>query len=100
MSNSKDKSDQVVEGAIAGGLVGAVLGAFLTGKGEGTMISAIVGAAIGASIKAGEEAKNLDLPVLYEENGNIYKVYPDGRKELVRQLVKVRTRIPKRFTLE
>lgn len=100
MSNSRDKSDKIVEGALAGGLVGAALGALLTGKGEGTMISAIVGAAIGASIKAGEEAQKMNLPVLYEENGKIYKVFPDGKKELIRELAKVKTRIPKTFILE
>lgn len=94
------KKQEIIDGAIAGGIIGAALGALLTGKGKSTIISALAGAAIGASIKAKQEAKKLDVPVMYEEEGTIYRVYPDGTKELVKELDKSTTTIPQSFSIE
>lgn len=97
MSRNKD---EIIEGAIAGGLIGAALGALLTGKSKGALASAIAGAAIGASLKALNEAKNIDRPVLYEKDGEVYKIYPDGRREFVKKLEQNQTEIPSTFTLD
>jgi|GEM_PF-1381395 len=94
------KKQEIIDGAIAGGIIGAALGALLTGKGKSTLISALTGVAIGASIKAQKEAKKLDVPVMYEEEGIIYKVYPDGTKELVKEIDKSTTTIPQSFSIE
>jgi len=94
------KKQEIIEGAIAGGVMGAALGSLLTGKGKTTLISAITGAAIGASIKALKEAKKLEVPVLYEEDGTIYRVFSNGDREVVKELKKTDTNIPQTFLLE
>lgn len=96
---AKNKQD-IIEGAIAGGLIGAALGALLTGKGKTTLIAALAGAAIGASIKAQKEAKKLEVPILYEEDGIIYRVFPNGEREIVKELEKIESNIPQKFSLE
>ena len=67
---TKKERNKVIEAAIAGGAIGAVLGAIVTGKKKDSFIAALVGAAIGASRIALDEAKELDVPVLYDRNGN------------------------------
>ncbi len=100
MVKRKKNRNKIIERAIEGGLFGAALGALLTGKSKGTIASALVGAAIGASIKALEEAKELDVPVLYEEDGVIYKIYPNGKSEIVKKSKKQRNNIPLTFFLD
>lgn len=82
----QQNKDEIIKDAIAGGLLGAALGALLTGKSDRSVLAAIVGAAIGASLSAQREAKALNTPVLYEIEGSIYRVYPDGHKELIKRL--------------
>jgi hypothetical protein len=60
----------------------------------------LVGAAIGASLAAQEEAKELEQPLLYEENGTIFRVFPDGRREVVKKLIRRKSTIPRNFRLE
>ena len=71
-----------IENAVAGGIVGAALGALLTEKGERTFIAGLVGAAIGASLEALKEAESISTPIMFEENGEIYKQYSNGKKSL------------------
>lgn len=97
--NTKNK-DERIENAIAGGLVGAALGALLTNKGEGTIVAGLVGAAIGASVSAINEAKYISTPVMYEENGKLYKQYANGKKEFVKSLSKHNQKIPPTFSID
>ncbi|RLD52007.1 MAG: hypothetical protein DRJ05_17840 [Bacteroidetes bacterium] len=91
---------EIIENAVAGGVIGAALGAVITGKSEYTHASAIVGAAIGASLKAQKEANDLKVPVLYEEDGIIYKYFPNGERELVKEIEPIqKSIIPPTFTL-
>ncbi|MBK7127801.1 MAG: glycine zipper 2TM domain-containing protein [Crocinitomicaceae bacterium] len=93
--------DEIIKDAIAGGLIGAALGAMLTGKSDRSILAAIVGAAINASLKAQQEVKALDTSVVYEIDGIIYRVHPDGSKEFVKRLPRSKRRIYKReFRLE
>lgn len=96
----KKNKDEIIEGAVAGGAIGAALGALLTGRTKGAVVSALVGAAIGASLKAIKEAEDLDTPVLYEFDGVIYRVHPDGRREKVKQLSSRSGSVPNKFTLD
>lgn len=100
MSTKKKNRRELVESALAGGLIGAALGALLTGKSKGAIVSALVGAAIGASLKAIDEATEINMPVLYEEEGVIYKIYPDGSKEMVKKINRYNTKIPLSFSIE
>ena len=96
---SESKND-IIEGAIAGGLIGAALGALFTGKSKGSIVSLIAGAAIGASLKALEKAKKTNIPVLYEENGSLYKLHPNGECEFIREIEQNEIDIPENFSLE
>jgi outer membrane lipoprotein SlyB len=91
--------DDIIKDAIAGGLIGAALGAMLTGKSDRSVLAAIVGAAIGASLSAQSEVKKLDTSVLYEINGIIYRVHPDGSKEFVKRIPRSKRRVTKEFRL-
>ncbi|MEX1003120.1 MAG: hypothetical protein WDZ35_13465 [Crocinitomicaceae bacterium] len=103
MGNMDNRSKhEIIERAIAAGIVGAALGALLTGKSKGALAAGIVGAAIGASIKAQKEAKQFELSYLYEENGKIYRAFPDGSREFVKRISRSgrELNIPSTFTLE
>lgn|SRR5574343_180535 len=97
---AEESRDEKIENAIAGGIIGAALGAMLTGKGDRSILAGLVGAAIGASITAREEAKELEQPLLYEDEGTIFRVYPDGHREVVKKLTRRRTNIPRNFRLD
>jgi len=97
---SEKNKDEIIEGALAGGIIGAALGAFLTGKGRNTIVSALVGAAIGASVKARKEAQSLNVPIMYEEEGEVYLIHPDGRKEYIKTKETRKGSIPRKFSLD
>lgn len=98
---SKVKVEKVEKG-IEKGLTGSALGAFITGKKSNTIISAMVGAAVGASIKAFQEAVSVKAPVMYEEDGALYVVHPDGSIEFVKQKETIRKtrKVPQNFSLD
>lgn len=100
MAKRKKNRREIVEGALAGGLIGAALGAILIGKSRGAIASALVGAAIGASIKAMKEAEEMNMTVLYEENGTVYKVFPDGSRVEFKKINRTNIKIPTSFSLE
>ena len=100
MADRRKNTGEVIESALAGGIVGAALGALLTGKSKGTLASALLGAAIAASVKALGEAKENNLPVLFEENGVLYMLYPDGTKKLVKESGKKHRTIPLNFEIK
>lgn len=100
MASNTKKKDERIENAIAGGLVGAALGALLTNKSEDTIVASLVGAAIGASLSAIDEAKDISTPVMYEENGKLYKQYSNGKKEFVKNISKHNQKIPPTFSID
>ncbi len=97
---SDTKRNDLIENAIAGGLIGAALGALLTGRRGNTIVAGLLGAAIGASIKAQRKVENIGLPVYYEEEGVIYKVFSDGTKEKVKEVKARKSNIPKSFSID
>lgn len=94
-----NKND-IIKKAIAGGIVGGALGALFTGKSRGALASMIAGAAIGASLEALDKAVDTGIPVLFEEDGYMYRLYPDGSQELVRKIEPQKIKIPQNFSLE
>ena len=85
MATRHKNTDEIIESALAGGIIGAALGALLTGRSKDTLASALLGAAIGASVKALSEAKENQLPVLFEENGTLFQLNPDGSTKLIKR---------------
>lgn len=77
----------MLESLIAGGVVGAALGALLAKKKEqGATLGAIAEAAIVATYRANEEAQKANVPVMFEENGNLFVLHPDGTKEFIKEI--------------
>ena len=94
------EDNDILKKAIAGGLIGAALGALFTGKSKDTLTSLIAGAAIGASLEALKKAKNTDIPVLYEDDGSIYKLHPNGQREFIKETEQEEINIPETFSLD
>lgn len=93
--------DEILESLIAGGLIGAALGALLSkSKENGATIGALAGAAILATFKASEQAKKSKVPILYEENGLLYEIQPNGKKRFIKELEKSLSLKNKKFTLK
>lgn len=77
--------EEIFQSLIAGGIVGASLGALLSGgsRGQVTILGAIAGAAILATYKANEKALQTNLPMYAEENGSLYQIQADGKKNFI-----------------
>jgi Ran GTPase-activating protein (RanGAP) involved in mRNA processing and transport len=91
--------NNLLEVAIAGGLIGAALEALVSGDKKNSGLGALAGAVIAASLRANQEASKTNVPVVIEENNNLYEVSPDGSKKLIKKLEKNSKPIPKKFTL-
>jgi hypothetical protein len=91
----------MAEDKLKNALVGAAVGAGLSKIFDGnTMLLALAGAAIGASVEGRENAKKLNSPVVFVENGKLMKEFPDGRKEFIKSLKKTnRPDFGKKFTI-
>lgn len=91
--------NEIITKALEKGIIGATLGALFTGKSKVALASLIAGIAIGASFKAFKQAKKTNIPVLYEDNGSIYRLYSNGKLEFVKKIESNNTNIPERFSL-
>jgi hypothetical protein len=92
------KEEEMIESLVKGGVIGAALGALVTDNKNGAILGALAGAAIAASLQANENAVKTNLPMLMEENGNLYKILPGGERRLIRSLNKSK-KPPKNFRL-
>lgn len=90
---------EIIESLIAGGLLGAALGALVSDDNRGATIGAIAGAAIVASFRANQQAQATGIPVVIEQDNELIRVYPDGRRELIRKIPRSNAYIPKKFKL-
>jgi hypothetical protein len=96
----EDKNTSL-ESLMADGLIGAGLGALLSNdKEEGALIGALLGAAIAATANASEEARKTAVPLLVEENGELYEIFGPGKKRFVRRLPKPVRPLGKSFKLK
>jgi hypothetical protein len=94
------KDSEILDSLVAGGLIGAALGALVKNDKKVVTLSAIAGAALLASFYASERAKEIDVPIILEENGILYEVR-NGEKKLVKVLPKKSSiNIQKEFILE
>ena len=94
----KDESE-ILEKLIAGGLVGAALGALIKNDKTVVTLGALAGAAVFASYYASEKAKEVDMPLIVEEDGALYELWK-GKKKLIKKLPKSSTKIQKEFLLK
>jgi Glycine zipper len=96
------KSDEeIIESLVAGGLIGAALGALISkSKGEGAALGALIGAAILGTYKANEKAKETHIPMVMEENGNLYQINADGSKQFIKVIEKSNVKFEKAFKLK
>ncbi|MFP9117239.1 glycine zipper 2TM domain-containing protein [Flavobacterium sp. RNTU_13] len=95
-----EQDDKILENLITGGVVGAALGALLSkDKREGATLGALAGAAILATFRANEEAKKSNVPLILEEEGNLYEISPDGQRRFLRKIEKPKITMPSQFKL-
>lgn len=94
------RKNDIIKKLIAGGIVGGALGALFTKESKDSKASILLGAALGASVVALDKAVSTGEPVLFEEDGFMYRLYPDGHQELVREIEHEEIDIPKNFSLE
>lgn len=93
--------DEILDNLIAGGLIGTALGALLSkNKEEGSVIGALAGAAILATYKAGEKARETNIPVYVEDKGNLYLIEKDGHKKFIRKIEKPAVKLKPTFKLK
>jgi hypothetical protein len=71
-------------------LIGAGLGQIFEGN---KVLLALAGAAIGASLEGRKNAKRLNSSIVYVDNGNLIKEFPDGRKEILKTMSTVANKI-------
>jgi malate/lactate dehydrogenase len=91
--------DEILEGLIAGGVIGTALEALLSKNNNVTGLGALIGAAILATYKAGEKARQTNVPVYVETNGNLYLVDKDGNKKFIRKIEKSAVKLKSNFKL-
>ena len=53
-----------------------------------------------ASRKAYKNAESTDIPLVVEEDNKLYRIYPDGRKVLIKKLPNFNRDISSNFTLK
>lgn len=95
-----EQDDKILENLITAGVVGAALGALLSkDKREGATLGALAGAAILATFRANEEAKKSNLPLILEEEGSLYEIYPNGERKFLRKIEKPNITLPSQFKL-
>lgn len=90
---------EIIESLVAGGLLGAALGALVSKDNRGAAIGAIAGAAIVASFRANQRAQATGIPVIEEQDNELVRLYPDGRRELIRKIPRTNANIPQKFKL-
>jgi outer membrane lipoprotein SlyB len=94
------KDEEIIESLIVGGIIGAALGALITGNKNGGGLGAIAGAVVLASLKANENAQKTNIPLLIEQDNNLYEVRADGSKKLIKTIPRSQKKVPKRFILQ
>ncbi len=92
--------NEIFEYLIAGGIIGAALGALVTNNKNGVGLGAIAGAAILATFRANEQAKEMNFPLIIEENNILYQVEKDGTKRVIKRLPKSSMVIDEKFILK
>ncbi|MFT6880689.1 MAG: hypothetical protein ACI8UX_001362 [Psychromonas sp.] len=90
-------TEETTKNALIRAAVGAGLGQIFEGN---KVLLALAGAAIGASLEGRENAKRLNSPIVYVDNGNLIKEFPDGRKEILKTMSTVAKQdLGKKFTI-
>lgn len=95
--NKEDKD--IIEKLIVGGFIGAAFGAIITENSKGTVLGAIAGAAILGSYHASEQAKKENVPLVMEEDGNLYEMQPSGEKIFIKKLPP-NVKVPRKIILK
>jgi hypothetical protein len=90
---------EIIEYLVAGGLLGAALGALVSDDNRDAAIGALAGAALVASFRANQRAQATGIPLVIEQDNELIRVYPDGRRELIRKIPRTNAHIPKKFKL-
>jgi outer membrane lipoprotein SlyB len=100
MKKESNKHTKLVSEGIKGSIIGAALGALIAeDSNEGAILGALVGAAVSATLKANEMARESNLPMYFEEDGNLYLLNEKGEQTFVKKINKSNQSIPDSFIL-
>lgn len=95
----EDKSNPF-EAPLAGGIIGGLLGAIVSeDKEEGAFIGALLGAGLAAIARASLDAEKSGIPIVKEEDGYLVRIYPDGTKEIIKEIEQTVNTYPRKFIL-
>jgi hypothetical protein len=68
-------------------------------KEEDAFLAEVLTTGFAAIAKASAEAKELDIPIVKAEGSNLVRIYPDGTKEIIKEVKKAVRTYPKQFKL-
>jgi hypothetical protein len=86
---------------LAGGIIGGLLGTIVSeDKEEGAFIGAMLGAGLAAIAQASKNAEKLGIPIVRIEDDNLVRVYPDGRKEFIKEIKQSKNKYQRPFKLK
>jgi len=71
---------------VVSGVFGAFVGKLLTDDDEGAILMGILSALVAASLRAKEVSKKNNIPILIARDQKLYKQYPDGHEEFIKDL--------------
>jgi hypothetical protein len=92
--------EEIFQLLVLGGLIGGVLRALISKtKKSDALLGAIAGAVLLATYKANLRALEMNIPMCTEDNGSLYKIQPDGKKEFIRKIDKPKV-IQREFKLK
>jgi len=97
--NNLDQNNETIATIIAGGLFGAFVGKLLTDDDEGALLLGVLGALVAASQRSKEVGKNNNIPILIARDQKLYKLYPDGSEEFIKDLPKAKKEWAQQFEL-
>ena len=93
-------NDDSIKNLILGGIIGTALGSILTeNKTEGAFLGAILGSVTAATIEANKIANQTKITQMIEVDGKLFQINPDGTRNFIRNIRKVRRDFPQQIKL-
>jgi hypothetical protein len=93
-------NDNSIKNLILGGIIGTALGSILAeNKTEGALLGAIIGTASSATIEANKIANQTKITQMIEVDGKLIKINPDGTRNFIRNIRKVKRDYPQQIIL-
>ena len=93
-------NDDSIKNLILSGIIVTALGSILTeNKTEGAFLGAILGTVTAATIEANKIANQTKITQMIEVDGKLFQINPDGTRNFIRDIRKVRRDFPQQIKL-